>query len=219
MGTRFTVSRVSPNVSPNVSPWTEVLLFMAKRTRVSKAESKNLAAALSRAKKQKIHEYSSPAVLARLLLEAFVFEDADINAEWFVREKACGKGSFSKLRDRLVHDGWLHFREENKRYFAGTRLRSYVEALKSVKAVTFSDLERKADKDELASLDARKVDRIEFTKVADDVQDLKAQMHEIHEIIAEIKRLQAPPPSVAAQEESARLAERLEKLMEKTKLQ
>ena len=67
MGTRLTVSRVSPNVSPNVSSWNEVLFSMAKKTRVSKTESKNLAAALSRAKKQKTTEYGSPAIVARLL--------------------------------------------------------------------------------------------------------------------------------------------------------
>ena len=186
---------------------------MAKKTRISAKEYKPLRDAFYNAK------YSSSGVLARVLLEAFIFEDGDIHADWFVREKACTKGSFTKLRDRLVADNWLHFREDTKRYFAGTRLRPHLDAVKSAKAVTFSDLERKADKDELASLDARKVDRIEFTKVADDVQDLKAQMHEIQEIIAEIKRLQAPPPTIEAQEESARLAERLEKIMAKAKLQ
>ena len=186
---------------------------MAKKTRISSDEIRNLRVALHKAK------YASATVVARLLVEAFLYEDGDIKADWFVRERACTKGSFTKLRDRLVSDNWLHFREDTKRYFAGTRLYPHLDAMKSAKSVTFSDLERKADREELASLDARKVDRIEFTKVADDVQDLKAQMHEIHEIIAEIKRLQAPPPSVAAQEESARLAERLEKLMEKTKLQ
>lgn len=186
---------------------------VAKKMRVSAQESRNLRSALSFAK------YESPGVIARLLLEAFVFEDGDINAEWFVREKACTKGSFTKLRDRLVKDGWLHFREDTKRYFAGTRLRSHVDVVKSAKTVTFADLEFKADKEELARLDAKKVDRIEFAKVADDVQDLKAQMHEIHEIIAELKRLQAPPPSVEAQEQSAKLTERLENLMTKAKLQ
>jgi hypothetical protein len=193
---------------------------MAKSTRVSRAEYKNLAEALGNAKRTaKALEYSAPAVLARVLLEAFLYEDGDINAEWFMREKACTKGGFTKLRDRLVKDGWLHFREDTKKYFAGTRLRPHVDTVKSAKSVTFADLERKADKEEIASLDARKVDRIEFAKVADDVQDLKAQMHEIREILAELKRLQAPPPSIEAQEQSAKLTDRLEKLMAKTKLQ
>lgn len=196
---------------------------MAKITRVSKVESKNLSAAFSRAKKQKISEYSSPAVLARLLLEAFVFEDKDISADWFVHEKACAKGSFSKLRDRLVQDGWIYFLEDTKRYFPGLRLKPYIDAVKATKAVTFIDLERKADKDEIrnleAKLEAKKVDRSEFSKVADDVQDLKAQMNEIRELLSELKRLQAPPPSIEAQQRSAALTERLEKLMEIAKFQ
>ena len=73
---------------------------------------------------------------------AFIFEDADINADWFVREKACHKGTFSKLRDRLVVDGWLHFREDTKRYFPGVRLKPHLDAVKAAKAVTFADLER-----------------------------------------------------------------------------
>ncbi len=186
---------------------------MAKKTRISYLEAKNLGNALHHAK------YNAPCILARLLLEAFIFEDGDITADWFVREKACTKGKFTKLRERLIEDQWLHFREDSRRYFPGSRLKASLDSLKAVKWASLADLERKADKDELAILDARKVDRIEFAKVADDVQDLKAQMHEIHEIIAEIKRLQAPPPSVEAQEESARLAERLEKLMAKAKLQ
>lgn len=189
------------------------MIYMAKRTRVSAQEYRNLKAAFCHAK------YQSPGVLARLLLEAFLYEDGDINADWFLREKACTKGGFSKLRERLVRDTWLYFREDTKRYFPGVRLKPHLDAVKEAKAVTFADIEKKADKEELANLDARKVDRIEFAKVADDVQDLKAQMHEIHEILAKLKRLQAPPPSVEAQEQSAKLTDRLGVLLSKTKLQ
>lgn len=210
------MSSVSPNVSPNVSSWNEVIYFMAKSTRVTKTECKNLTAAFSRLKARKASEYSSPAVLARVLLEAFLFEDGEIKAEWFVREKACTKGGFTKLRDRLMQDNWLHFREDSKKYFPGIRLRPHLETLKAAKAVTFSDLERKVDRDELAALDARKVDRIEFAKVADDVQDLKAQIHHINELIAELRRLQAPPPNAAAQIRSGEIVEELDSLMRKT---
>lgn len=193
---------------------------MAKKTRVSRAEYRNLAEAFGNAKRVgKVSEYSSPAVVARVLLEAFLFEDGDVNAEWFVREKACTKGGFTRLRDRLVKDNWLHFREDSKRYFPGIRLRPHLEAVKAAKTVTFADLERKADKSDIADLDARKVDRAEFDRVADDVQDLKAKMREINHVIAEIKRRQAPPPSAQAQEETAQLTERLEQLMAEAKLQ
>jgi len=88
--------------------------------------------------------------------------------------------------------------------------------VKAAKAVTFSDLERKADKSEIASLEARKVDRIEFAKVADDVQDLKAQIHQINALLSELRLLQAPPPNAAAQIRSGEIVEELDALMKKT---
>ncbi len=192
-------------------------IFMAKKTRITRAEYKNLAEALGSAKRTgKISEYKSPAIVARLLLEAFIYEDADINSDWFVREKACTKGTFSKLRDRLVHDGWLHFREDTKRYFPGVRLRPHVQSLKASKTVSFLDLEKKADKDEIRDLDARKVDKKDFARMADDVQDLKAQIHQINALLAELKILQAPPPNAAAQIRSGEIADELDILMKKT---
>jgi len=195
----------------------EVLKKMAKSTRISRAEYKNLAEALGNAKRNgKVGEYKSPAVVARLLLESFLFEDGDIHAEWFVRERACSKGTFTKLRERLVADNWLHFRDDTKRYFPGVRLKPHLEIVKAAKAVTFSDLERKADKADIASLEARKVDRTEFAKVADDVQDLKAQIHQINALLSELRILQAPPPNAAAQIRSGEIVEELDGLMQKT---
>lgn len=194
---------------------------MAIKTRVSGQESKNLRNALCYAK------YHFSGVLARLLLEAFLYEDGDIKADWFVREKACTKGTFTKLRDRLVTDNWLHFREDTKRYFPGIRLKPHLDAVKAAKAVTFADLERKADRDEvnkkankedLIQLDARKVDKIEFERMADDVQDIKAQIHQINELLLELKILQAPPPNAAAQLRSGEIVTQLEDLMNKTGL-
>mgnify|MGYP000608828154 CR=1 FL=1 len=149
---------------------------VAKLVRVSAQESRNLRSALSFAK------YSSPGVLARLLLEAFLFEDGDIHADWFVRERACTKGSFTKLRDRLVGDSWLHFRDDTKRYFPGVRLKPHLEAVKASKAVTFSDIERKADRSELAELDARKADLASLDAKADRTElDKKADRSELEE--------------------------------------
>lgn len=194
---------------------------VAKLVRVSAQESRNLRSALSFAK------YSSPGILARLLLEAFLFEDGDIHAEWFVRERACTKGSFTKLRDRLGADNWLHFRDDTKRYFPGVRLKPHLDAVKASKAVTFADLERKADRSELAALDARKADlasldakadRSELARVADDVQDLKAQIHQINMLMAELKRLQAPPPSAAAQLRSDEIVDEINGIMTKAGL-
>lgn len=141
---------------------------MAKKTRVSSTEIRNLRVALHKG------DYSSATIVARLLVEAFIFDDGDINAEWFVREKACTKGGFTKLRDQLVKDGWLHFREDTKRYFAGTRLRPHLETVKAAKSVTFADLERKADKSDL-DLKADKADIY-------DLNERKADRSELEEL-------------------------------------
>jgi len=173
---------------------------MAVKTRVSGQESKNLRNALCYAK------YRFSGVVARLLLEAFLYEDGDIKADWFVREKACTKGTFTKLRDRLVADNWLHFRDDTKRYFAGTRLKPHLDVVKAAKAVTFADIERKADRSELAELDARKADKSEVVDLEnrkadrDELQDLKARMNEIAEAVQMLQIASAPPDSVVKQE-------------------
>ncbi len=65
-------------------------------------------------------------------------------------------------------------------------------------------------------MDARKVDKTEFSKMADDVQDLKSQMHRINALLAELRILQAPPPDAAAQIRSGEIADELTALMSKT---
>jgi hypothetical protein len=150
---------------------------MAKKTRVSSEEIGNLRVALHKA------EYSSATVVARLLVEAFLFEDGDIHAEWFVRERACSKGTFTKLRDRLVADSWLHFRDDTKRYFPGVRLKPHLEAVKASKEVTFSDLERKADRSELVNLDERKADK---SSLEDTKQKLEATSAKLIQTDAEL---------------------------------
>ena len=124
--------------------------------RISSQEARNLKAKLVYAK------FKSPGILARLLLESFLFEDGDINSDWFVREKACAKGKFSKIRERLIEEKFIHFREDSRRYFAGIRLKPHLDALKLVKWATIADLELKADLSELRELDAKKADRIEY---------------------------------------------------------
>jgi hypothetical protein len=140
---------------------------MAKTTRISKLESKNLAEAIGHAKRsRKVAEYVSPVVVARLLLEAFIYEDGNINSEWFVREKACPFGKFTKLRDRLIADQWIHFREDSRRYFAGVRLQPYLDVLKETKTASIAQLEvfslQKADKSEIHDLDLKKADKAEL---------------------------------------------------------
>jgi len=169
---------------------------MARKTRVSAQEYCKLKDAFCNAK------YSAPGILARLLLEAFLFEDGDIKSDWFVREMACRKGSFTKLRDRLVADNWLHFRDDSKRYFPGVRLKPHLEAVKASKAVSFADLERKVDRSELAELDSRKADKSEISDLEnrkadrDEVQDLKARMNEIADAVQKLQAASAPPDSI-----------------------
>jgi len=78
----------------------------------------------------------------------------------------------------------------------------------------------KAHQEEMASMrdlheaEARMSKKV--ARVADDVQDLKAQIHQINLLLAELKRLQAPPPNAAAQLRSGEIAEELDVLMKKT---
>jgi hypothetical protein len=140
---------------------------MAKMTRISKLESKGVSDAISYAKRhRKVAEYRAPTIIARLLLEAFIYEDGNINSDWFVREKACSVGKFTKLRDRLIADQWVHFREDSRRYFSGLRLQPHIDVLKDTKTATLSQLEafslQKADKSDLRDLDLKKADRTEL---------------------------------------------------------
>ncbi len=123
--------------------------------RISSKETQKLRAALCFAK------YKSPGILARILIDAFIFEDGNINAELFVNTKVCEKGLFSQLRDKLIKDEWLCFRRDSHRYSPGIRLQPHLEMLKSQKVATLADLELKADLSELKELDAKKADRIE----------------------------------------------------------
>lgn len=171
---------------------------MAKKTRISRIDSLPLTKAFSNAKiVHKISEYKSPGILARILLEAFLFEDGDINSDWFVREKVCTKGSFTKLRDRLIKDQWLHFREDSKRYFPGVRLKPHLDVIRESKAATLADMEamdaKKADRSDLDDLDARKADKSEFAEVKDEVQDLKARMNAIEFSVSQMIPANEPP--------------------------
>jgi hypothetical protein len=165
---------------------------MAKKTRISALEYKPLRDAFYNA------SYLSSGTLARLLLEAFIFEDGDINAEWFLREKVCVKGSFTKLRDRLVKDGWLHFRDDTKRYFPGIRLRPHLETVKSAKAVTFAHLELKADRTELElkadrSELALKADRSELEETRARLEETNRAMTKIADAVRDLQEAMLPP--------------------------
>lgn len=190
---------------------------MAKTTRVSRAEYRNLAEALGNAKRvRKVAEYSAPAVIARLLLEAFLYEDANINSEWFVREKACLSGKFTKLRDRLIADQWIYFREDSKRYFVGVRLKPHIEVLRKSKTASLAQLEeldsKKADKIDLKELDDRKADRSELEMTRMQLEKTNAKVEEIAIAVAELQAAMLPPDSANKQEIRTRSAQKIASL-------
>lgn len=173
--------------------------------RISSQEAKDVKNALVYSK------FKSPGILARLLLESFIFEDGDINSDWFVREKVCAKGTFSKLRERLIEEQWVHFREDSRRYFPGIRLKPHLEDLKRVKWASIADLERKADRSELAN----KADKAEVSELRDDIRDIRAQLHQLFQKLAECN---LPPPSEQKQEEARLISKQIEAMMMSNKI-
>jgi len=187
---------------------------MAKKTRISKTESKNLANALCHAKRQhKVEEYKTPAILARLLLEAFIYEDGNINSEWFVREKVCSAGKFTKLRSRLISDDWIYFREDSKRYFAGSRLKPHLDDLKGTIAVTQAQFDRlnelKADRSELLILDEKKVDRAELELR---LAETNSRINAIAVAVRELQDTMLPPDSLEKKSVRERSAKKIASL-------
>jgi SepF-like predicted cell division protein (DUF552 family) len=80
----------------------------------------------------------------------------------------------------------------------------------------------KAHQEEMASMRDlhESEDRMlkKVARVADDVQDLKAQIHQINLLMAELKRLQAPPPNAAAQLRSDEIVDEINGIMTKAGL-
>ena len=173
---------------------------MAKITRIKYANYKKLKDCLDK-------KFDNAPRLARVLLEAFLFEDGQITSDWFVKEKLCLKGDFTAIRKRLIQSEWLVFREDTRRYLAGKRLQPYILELESRRFAPLSDFRV------LENLVSQKADHAALAKVVDDVQDLRSQVAQIQKILLELRILQAPPPSAAAQRRSAELTEQLSHLL------
>lgn len=171
------------------------------KKRISASDCKLVSDCLYRSK------YKGHGIIARLLFEAFIFEDGNVNSDWFVREKACTKGAFTKLRDRLIDDQWVHFREDSKRYFPGVRLKPYLDAFRDLKSASLADIEamdvKKADRSELRDLDNKKADKSEFAEVKDEVQDLKARMNAIEYSVSQMIPANEPPDTPEKQKARA----------------
>lgn len=166
---------------------------MAKRTRLSKDACIHLMDVLRKG------GYKSPGTVARVFLEAIIFDDGKLNSDTFYQQKAGAMGTFTKVRDALVKDGFIAVMEPSGRILPKKRMIPYVEEAKKQTQASVSFV--------VEYVDSR------VKSVVDDVQDLKAQVHEIRFLLTELKRLQAPPPSEEAQKRSAEIAERLDLLM------
>jgi hypothetical protein len=193
---------------------------MAKKTRITRIESLPLAQSFSHAKRNlKITEYKSPGILARILLEAFIFEDGNITSEWLLREKVCTKGSFTRLRDRLIKDQFLHFREDTLRYFPGIRLKPHLDVIKESKNASLADIEtmdaKKADRSELRDLDNKKADKADITELREDIRDIRAQLHQLFQKLDECNQ---PPPSEEKQEEARLISKQIRGLLTNNKV-
>lgn len=173
---------------------------MAKITRIKYCEYKKLKDCLDK-------KFDNSSRLARVLLEAFIFEDGNITSDWFVREKLCQKGDFTSLRKKLVQDEWLVFREDSRRYIPGKRIKPYIKTIESNRFTSIAEFRS------LETIVSNKADKLALAKVVDDVQDLKSQVAQIQKILSELRLLQAPPPSAAAQKRSAELTEQLSILL------
>lgn len=167
---------------------------MAKRTRLPKDSYVRLMDVLRKT------GYENPGSLARVLLESLVFDDGKLTSEVFYHQKAGSKGTFTKVRDSLVKDGFILVLEPSGKILAKTRLKLYAdEAMKQTQASVGFVVDYVSSKVKV---------------VENEVLDLKSQIAEIRELITQIKKLQAPPPTMAAQELTAKLTGRLESLLE-----
>jgi hypothetical protein len=171
----------------------ESFCYMAKRTRLPKEACVHLMDVLRKG------GYRSPGTLARVLLEALVFDEGKLSSDTFYGQKAGAAGTYTKTRDALVKDEFISVIEPNGRLIPKQRLKPYVDEAKKQTHASVSFVVDYVDS--------------KVKSVADDVQDLKAQIHQIYELLAELKRLQAPPPSAEAQARSGEIAEELQTLM------
>lgn len=159
---------------------------MAKKTRISVQEYKALRNTLQ------FSGYLHASKLARVLLESFVFNETP-TAEWFVQEGIVTVGSFTKLRTRLIHDQFIHFREETKRYSPAARLLPYLQKIESNRSVSLGEFRA------LETLTHGKVGREELedrlTEQNDRLNRHEAKLLLIAEAVNELQKAMEPPDS------------------------
>lgn len=133
-----------------------------------------------------------------------VFEQSGLTyKDWIAQLKRAGVIAPYKDEDKTSEKSdWIRFKP-------GPVTLSYVNKEKAYQ-------EEMASMRDLHEAEDRMSEKV--SRVADDVQDLKAQIHQINVLLAELKRLQAPPPNAAAQLRSGEIAEELDLLMKRTGL-
>lgn len=182
---------------------------MPKQNRISAGDTTNLRSALAHRK------YPAATVLARVLLEAFVFRRGKITSDWWYAQKACPADTFTSTRNRLVEDEFLIFDAPTSRYFPGPKLIPYYEAVNKTKNATLSDLNLKVDKEEFEKLQQRNSDlerqvltlQRQVLELQGQVLDLQRQSARTNGNVSnlerhvallsdEMRRVATPPPSV-----------------------
>lgn len=139
-------------------------------------------------------------ICATTLLEAFLEDSGRITASKVVSRGLCNEGEFSLWRKQLIEKGWLIWSEtqtDKGQYFPGKKLMSYInkEKIFSKEIVT---------KDEVLS-------RAEAA-TKDELQELKARMNRIEDVVHELKDAVTPPDSEEKRLARERAAARLEQL-------
>ncbi len=175
---------------------------MAKTTRISAKETNALGLALRRS------GFQRHIILARLLLETWVWENGQISADWFVREGACAKGKFSNLRSSLVKQNWILFNESNYRYHPAKRLLPYIKKFELLHNASIADMQQV--REELEIKIAAKADQADVNALRDDIKDIRAQLHLL---FVRLDACNAPPPDAAKQEEARALTHQIRTLL------
>lgn len=190
---------------------------MAKHTRLSKSAITSLKDALVRRK------YPAPSKVARLVLEAIIFDDGRLSGETFYSQEAGPKGSFTQIRSRLEKDGFIHVILPSGKIVPTLRLQKALTVAQEHVAVTVGYVEKriserisgKADRSELAvkanrsELEETKIKLEETSKKLDENIRFVA---EIAEAVKELKAGREPPDSPEKKNKRDRAAKRLEEL-------
>lgn len=141
-----------------------------------------------------------PGAVATLILEAFLEDGGRLTASKAVSRGVCNEGEFSSWRKQLIENGWLIWSESQNdkgQYFPGKKMISYLnkEKIASKELVT---------KDEVLSKHQ--------AATKDELQELRARMNRIEDVVQELKEAVTPPDSEEKRLARERAAARLDQL-------